>query len=201
MLGEEPVLHESVQLTDVYLGVYTEVGAFTSITESILDDYSYASDHCDIIYSDIGKFCSIASLVRINPGNHPMDKVTQHHCTYRLRQYGFGDEDSETFFDWRRSFRCRIGHDVWIGTKSTIMPGVEIASGAVIGAGAVVTKDVAPYEIVAGVPAKPIRKRFSDEIIEKLLGIEWWHWERSVLEERFEDLNHVASFVEKYAAP
>ncbi|MFN8562280.1 MAG: hypothetical protein U0703_11820 [Anaerolineae bacterium] len=74
----------------------------------------YAAGDVSIIYADVGKFCSIASHVRINPGNHPMERVTQHHMTYRRRQFGFG-EDDHAFFDWRRAHRCSIGHDVWLG--------------------------------------------------------------------------------------
>lgn len=197
-LGEEPYLHENVSIRDSQLGVYTEIGPFSSLTETTLGDYSYAASFCNVIYSDIGKFCSIASMVRINPGNHPMERVTQHHCTYRVFQYGFGDEDQTSFFDWRRSFKCEIGHDVWIGTKATVLPGVKIGTGAVIGAGAVVSKDIGPYEIAVGVPAKPIKKRFSENIIEGLLSIQWWDWDRATLEKRFKDLYDVDSFVEKY---
>ena len=109
----------------------------------------------------IGKFCSIASHVRINPGNHPMHRVMQHHLTYRRIEYGFDTTDDEAFFEWRRSQPCAIGHDVWIGHGAVIMPGVNIGTGAVIGSAAVMTKDVAPYEVAVGVPARAIKKRFS----------------------------------------
>jgi phosphonate metabolism protein (transferase hexapeptide repeat family) len=151
-----------------------------------------------VIYSEIGKFCSIASHVRINPGNHPMDRVTQHHMTYRRIEYGFAGDDDEAFFEWRRAHKCVIGNDVWIGHAAIVMLGVSIGTGAVIGAGAVVTKDVPAYAIAVGVPARPIRKRFSDEIIESLQRIAWWGWDRLTLEERFAELNDVNAFVEKY---
>jgi serine acetyltransferase len=80
------------------------------------------------------------------------------------------------------------------------MPGVDIGIGAVVGSGAVVTKNVAPYEIVAGVPARSIRKRFSDETIERLLHIAWWDWDRKTLEERFADFYDLNSFLDKYSA-
>jgi phosphonate metabolism protein (transferase hexapeptide repeat family) len=197
-LKEQPTIHPSSQVIDCKIGTWTEIGPNSLLIETTFDDYSYVDGDVSIIYSDIGKFCSIASHVRINPGNHPMERVTQHHCTYRRIQYGFDEADDEDFFQWRRSQRCVIGHDVWIGHGATVMPGVKIETGAVVGADAVVTKDVQPYEIVAGIPARPIRKRFSNNIIEKLLEIKWWNWDRESLEKSFSELMDVNRFVGKY---
>ena len=196
-LGETPFFHDNVFIHDSYIGAWTEIGPSTYIVESKFDDYSYTAGDVNIIYSEIGKFCSIASHVRLNPGNHPMWRVTQHHMTYRRKQFGFGDDD-HAFFDWRRQHKCVIGHDVWIGHGAIIMPGVQIGTGAVVGSSAVVTKDVEPYAVVAGVPAKHIRRRFSDEVIEKLLAIAWWDWPRDIIEARFADLEDIERFVEKY---
>lgn len=99
----------------------------------------------------------------------------------------------------QRNAHCSIGHDVWIGHGAIIMPGVTVGTGAVIGAGAVVTKDIAPYEIAVGVPGRPIRKRFDDATIEKLLSIAWWDWDRLTIEARFDELRDVGSFVDKYS--
>lgn len=196
-LGELPFLHAEVLVHDSHIGSWTEIGALTHISESTIGDYTYTAGDNSIIYTDIGKFCSIASHVRINPGNHPMGRVTQHHMTYRRKQYGFGEDDTE-FFNWRRAHRCVIGHDVWIGHGAIVMPGVKIGTGAVIGSGAVVTRDVEPYTIVVGVAAKPIRKRFSDEVIAQLMEIAWWNWDRETLVARFNDLLDMDSFVAKY---
>lgn len=196
-LGELPYIHPSCLIHDSHIGSWTEIGENTFMSESTFDDYSYIAGDGQIIYATIGKFCSIASHVRINPGNHPMERVTQHHMTYRRKLFGFGEDDAE-FFAWRRSHQCVIGHDVWIGHNATIMPGVSIGTGAVIGAGAVVTKPVDPYTIAVGVPAKPIRKRFSEDVIDKLLHIAWWEWDRRLLVERFDDLLDMPRFIEKY---
>ena len=196
-LGEAPDIDPTSVIRDSRIGAWAQIGPHSSITESTFGDYSYAAGDVSIIYADVGKFCSIASHVRINPGNHPMWRVTQHHMTYRRKQYGFGEDDEE-FFQWRRDHHCSIGHDVWIGHGVTVMAGVNIGTGAVVGSGAVVTKDVAPYEIVVGVPARPIRKRFSDDVIQKLLKIEWWNWDRKTLEERFDDLLDMETFLRKY---
>lgn len=197
-LSEQPTLHTGVVLIDCRVGAWTEIGPDTHIAESSFGDYSYCAGDNQIIYADVGKFCSIASHVRINPGNHPMQRVTQHHLTYRSAQYGLAPHDDKAFFDWRRSHRCAIGHDVWIGHGAIIMPGVSVGTGAVIGSGAVVTKDVAPYMIVGGVPAKPIRARFPEPIAAKLLKIAWWDWDRATLEDRFHELMDVERFVERY---
>lgn len=196
-LGEEPYIHDNVFIHDSHIGAWTELGRGTTISESTFGDYSYTAGDVSIVYADVGKFCSIASHTRINPGNHPTWRVTQHHMTYRRKQFGFGEDDQE-FFDWRRADRCVIGHDVWLGHGALIMAGVKIGTGAVVGAGAVVTKDIDPYTIAVGVPARPLRKRFSDEISEALLEIAWWDWDRATLEARFDDLMDVEAFIETY---
>ena len=125
-------------------------------------------------------------------------KDEQNHLTYRRKQYGFDTKEDEEFFQWRRDHHCTIGHDVWIGHGAVIMAGVSIGHGAVIGSGAVVTKDVGNYEVAVGVPAKVIKKRFTDEQIEKLLEIAYWDWDRETLEKRFDDLFEINAFLEKY---
>lgn len=197
-LGEEPLIAPSARIFKSQVGSWTDIGPNSLIVESIFDDYSYTAGDVDMIYTELGKFASIASHVRINPGNHPMERVTQHHMTYRRKQFGMGETDDEAFFDWRRAHKCVIGHDTWIGHGVTIMPGVQIGTGAVVGSGAVVTKNVQPYEIVVGVPAKPIRMRFPEAVAERLLAIAWWDWDRAKLEAAFEDLNNVNLFIEKY---
>ncbi|WP_307720002.1 DapH/DapD/GlmU-related protein [Paenibacillus koleovorans] len=197
-LSVEPTIHETASLHKSYVGEWTAIGAGSRLNEVEFGDYSYCVDQVQINYAEIGKFCSIASHVCINPGNHPMWRVTQHHSTYRRVSYGFAEADDAEFFDWRRSHKVMIGHDVWIGHGVTVMPGVTIGTGAVVGSGAVVTKDVAPYTIVAGVPAKRIRERFDPETARCLLDVAWWDWSREELEARFEQLNDVEAFLARY---
>lgn len=170
----------------------------TTLIESTFGDYSYTAGWASIIYSDVGKFANIAAMVRINPGNHPMDWVSMHHMQYRRRQYLFGDDDDPTFFDWRRSKKCILGHDVWIGHAAIVLPGVRIGNGAVVGAGSIVTKDVAPYTIVAGNPAKPIRRRFPESLAHRIEAIAWWDWDHETLRQRLPEFREPESFVAKY---
>jgi len=198
VLKKEPTIHPTCIIKDAHIGNYTELMMQTYIVESSFDDYSYCAGNVQIIYSTVGKFCSIANSVRINPGNHPQWRVTQHHMTYRRVAFGFDETDDIEFFNWRREHKCTIGHDVWIGHGAIIMPGVTIGHGAIIGSGAVVTKNIPPYAIAVGVPAKVIKYRFDEPTIQALLSIEWWNWDRTTLEKNFKALNDVKAFIEKF---
>src|SRR5215813_6299287 len=107
-LGERPCIHPTARIFDSHLGAWTDIGANSLIVESSFGDYSYTAGDTWMIYTEVGKFCSLASHVRINPGNHPMERVTQHHMTYRRKQFGFGDADDSEFFDWRRADNCVV---------------------------------------------------------------------------------------------
>ena len=199
MLTAEPTIHPTARIYQSRFGEWTEIGPNSLIVESTIGDYSYTDGDANIAYTEVGKFCSIAAHVRINPGNHPMERVSQHHFTYRRQMFGFDTVDDTAFFDWRKEHSCQIGHDVWIGHGATIMAGVKIGTGAVIGAGAVVTKNIAPYQIVGGVPAKLIRHRFPDDVAERLLAIAWWDWDRETLQARFQDFLDMPTFIQKYS--
>jgi phosphonate metabolism protein (transferase hexapeptide repeat family) len=165
-----------------------------------MGDYSYVVNDSSIIYTTIGKFCSIAAMTRINPGNHPMHRATQAHFTYRASAYFEGEADEAAFFDWRRAHPVTIGHDVWIGHGAIILPGRTIGTGAVVAGGAVVSKDVPPYTIVAGTPAKPIRERFPKDIAERLQALAWWDWDHEKLRLALPDFRglEIEAFLEKY---
>ena len=199
VLRKEPLVNENCKLVNTKLGQFTEVGIFNFFENVKLDDYSYTGQFCFVQNAEIGKFANIATMVRIGPTDHPMERPTLHHFTYRREMFGFDDKDDEEFFLKRTSRKTYIGHDTWIGHGAIIMPEVTIGNGAIVGSGAVVSKDVEPYTIVVGCPAKPIKKRFSEDIIFKLEKIKWWDWPYEKIKENFKDfLLDIDSFVEKH---
>lgn len=199
ILTEEPTIHKTASVRKSKLGSYTDIGAGVSLNETEVGDYTYFAGDASAIYAKIGKFCSIASHVRINPGNHPQWRVMQHHCTYRRVRYGFDIRDDEEFFQWRRDDSVTIGHDVWLGHGVIVQAGVRIGTGAVVGSGAVVTKDIPPYAVAVGVPAKVIKMRFKSDVTEKIISTGWWDWDRTTLENRFQDFLNLETFLEKYS--
>jgi phosphonate metabolism protein (transferase hexapeptide repeat family) len=201
-LSIQPTIDPTAKLQEVRLGAYCEVGARTILHEVTMRDYSYVVNDSEIAYTTIGKFCSIAAMTRINPGNHPMLRASQAHFTYRASAYFPGESDEAEFFDWRRQHYVHIGHDVWIGHGAIVLPGRNIGTGAVVAAGAVVTKDVPAYTIVAGNPARSIRRRFSDEIAGRLAKLAWWDWDHEGLREALPDFRKlgIEDFLAKYEA-
>jgi len=201
-LSIHPSVDPTAKLQDTRLGAYCEVGARTVLLDVEMGDYSYVVNDAQMTYTTIGKFCSIAAMTRINPGNHPMHRATQAHFTYRASAYFAGESDDNEFFEWRKSHRVRIGHDVWIGHGAVVLPGRSIGTGAVIAAGAIVTKDVPAYTIVAGNPARPIKRRFSEEVADRLAQLAWWDWNHDTLRAALPDFRKPAieDFLEKYEA-
>jgi phosphonate metabolism protein (transferase hexapeptide repeat family) len=201
-LSPTPLVHRTADVRDSTLGAYTEVGARTVLAEASLGDYSYIVNDGNVIYTEIGKFCSIAAMVRINPGNHPMERASQAHFTYRASAYFPGESDEADLFAWRRAHQVWIRHDVWIGHGAIVLPGREIGTGAVIAAGAVVTRDVAPYTIVGGNPARIIRSRFPAPIAERLQALAWWDWSHEALRAALPDFRTlpIEAFLEKHEA-
>ncbi|MEY8216257.1 MAG: CatB-related O-acetyltransferase [Colwellia sp.] len=130
---------------------------------SIIGSYSYVGRNCSITKSSIGRYCSIANNVSIGQGEHELDRISTNSIFY--------DDPYEIL----TSKVCNIGHDVWIGVDAIILRGVTIGIGAVIGANSVVTKNVPPFAIVVGSPAKIIRYRFQENNVKNILDSEWWN--------------------------
>jgi len=172
----ETVIDTTVNLRETTIGRCCEVLGDSALEYSELCDYSYLGPGCMIADAQIGRFCAIAAQVRIGAPNHPLDRPSQHRFTYCPEYYTPAAQRDHAFFQQRRADRVLIGNDVWIGHAVIVMPGVKVGDGAVLAAGAVVTRDVAPYTIVGGVPARQIRERFNREIAAQLARIAWWDW-------------------------
>ena len=187
----------------IYNGV--PIGRMTYGYKELLMDHPMAKR--------IGRYCSINATARIW-NNHSLDCVTtspildyRAFCSYKeyVRRRGFCERygkhlNNHPFDDspLRDNMPVEIGNDVWICANVVILPGVKIGDGAVLAAGAVVTKDVEPYAIVGGVPAKTIRMRFPDDVIEKMLRIAWWNWEPKKIEDNIELFYQPEKFVDSF---
>jgi phosphonate metabolism protein (transferase hexapeptide repeat family) len=190
--SSEPRIHQSAELKSCRLGRHVIIAERVILREVTVGDYSYFERHGEGIYASIGKFCSIAANVRINALDHPMERVTTHKITYRPNEYFKFHGVDQSFRERRRQKHVTIGNDVWIGPGAVIMPGVTIGDGAVVGANAVVTHDVAPYQIVAGVPARPVRQRFPADIAARLMALSWWDWPADKLAQAIPDMQSLS---------
>jgi phosphonate metabolism protein (transferase hexapeptide repeat family) len=188
----ETVIHETVRRREAQIGRRCEILAHSRIEYAALGDYSYLGENCDVADAVIGKFTAIANSVRIGAPNHPMGRASQHRFTYVPEYYEASASRDRDFFADRRGDRVVVGNDVWIGHAAILLPGVTVGDGAVIGAGAVVSRDVAPYTIVGGVPARAIRKRFDDDVAASLRRIAWWDWPDELIFERLADFRSEA---------
>ena len=155
------------------------------------------------IHGKVGRYCSIAGNVRTVLGAHPTSEFVSTHPMFfsMIRQNGKTYVTEQKFkeakyADEEKKYCIEIGNDVWIGESAAIMSGVTVGDGAIIAAGAVVTKDVPPYSIVGGVPAKIIRYRFDQNQIDALLKIKWWDWPQEKIERLADTFDNAESFIE-----
>jgi phosphonate metabolism protein (transferase hexapeptide repeat family) len=197
---DAPFFHDNVTATDCQFGSYVEIGEGSRLLHVDLGDYSYCDRYADMANATIGKFANIASFTRIGATDHPLTTASLHHFLYRSADYWDDVENDEVFFEHRKSRRAYVGHDTWIGHGAIIKPEVQIADGAVVASGAIVTKDVGPYEIVAGAPAVLLRLRQPREIAERIIDLAWWDWSHARLRETLMDFRAmpVADFLDKY---
>ena len=158
---------------DLEHGVWIDAGA--SVYGTRVGRWSYIGERSLAVYSDIGSFCSVAAHAVIGGGNHPTDRVGTSRLLYSSMRNPWGPVEGSV--GWREELpKTFVGNDVWIGYCAVILPGVTVGDGAVVAAGAVVTRDVEPYSIVAGVPARHLRMRFPAEDVAWLRAARWWEW-------------------------
>jgi acetyltransferase-like isoleucine patch superfamily enzyme len=181
---------------DVRYGAHVVLCHHAMIHGVTIGSHSYVGTHSHVQYATIGSFVSIGPEVRVGLGTHPVHIVSTYPSFYASH--------ASAAVPMARSVAIReheqvvIGSDVWIGARAMVVDGVKVGHGAVIAAGAVVTKDVSPYAIVGGVPARLIRFRFNPAVIEDLLAIAWWTWPEELIRQRAEDFADVQLFLEKH---
>jgi acetyltransferase-like isoleucine patch superfamily enzyme len=169
---------------------YTHLLSNSIINNTTIASYSYIGKDCKVQNAIIGSFCSIADGVLIGLGKHPQHLFSTSTILYRKSntlEVELIDEDL-VFEEYEN---ITIGNDVWIGTRAIILDGTKIGHGAIVAANSVVTKDIPPYAIVAGIPAKVIKYRFEQDKIEKLLKLEWWNWPLKEIKLRLNELYNI----------
>jgi len=168
------------------LGKHSDIQRYAMCYYTSIGDYTYTGRNFVSWHSKIGKFCSISWNVSIGGANHDYNRISQHAFLY-ARQFDLMPDGIEGYN--RFSDECVIGNDVWIGCNAVICRGVHIGDGAVIAAGAVVTKNVEPYTIVAGVSAKKIKERCPRSLAKRLQNAAWWNLDGQIIKDEFSLFN------------
>jgi acetyltransferase-like isoleucine patch superfamily enzyme len=176
VLGAHAHVARSAELAGTTLGEHARIAGGASVRHSTLGDCSAIGRDCKVTHADIGRYCAIAWDTTVNATAHPASSLTVSAFPYVPEMGAFVVARDQT---WARTV---LGNDVWIGANAVVMPGVRIGDGAIVGAGAVVTKDVPPYAVVAGVPARHVRWRFDEATVARLLALQWWRLDRVVIQ-------------------
>lgn len=205
-IGENVRIYKQAEVKNSVIGDSTSIGDYSTIIDCKIEGNSSINRRNYLFRSDIGKFsytgigtmilsafvgryCSLSWYVSIGGGNHQLDNVSTYPLwRYKMMDMGIKDQKDNIDFQNRlaKIGRTEIGNDVWFGSKVIVLRGVKIGNGAVIGAGAVVTKDISPYSIVTGVPARTKRKRFDENTIASLERIAWWNWPNELIKQNLE---------------
>jgi len=199
---DRPHLHDGSRVVNSSFGAWCEVGQGAIVVNSTFEDYAYCDRLADIANTTVGRFANIAAMTRIGPTDHPFALAAQHHFLYRSSYYWDDVADDPAFFAARAARRTTLGADCWIGHGAIIKPEVTVGIGAIVAAGAVVTRDVAPFMIVAGCPATPLRARFAPGICDRLLALAWWTWDHARLRAALTDFRSLTAeaFLERHQA-
>lgn len=195
-----PLIHPDCLIIGSAFQGYTEVGEGSRVIRSTFEAYAYCDRLADIANTTVGRFSNIAAMTRIGPTDHPFTHAAQHHFIYRSARYFPGAEDDAAFFAARAARRTVLGADCWIGHGAIIKPEVTLGAGAIVASGAVVTRDVAPFMIVAGCPAQVLRPRFAAGVIDRLMALAWWDWSHDRLQGALQDFRALPAeaFLERH---
>jgi phosphonate metabolism protein (transferase hexapeptide repeat family) len=196
----EPLIHPGCLIVNARFGGWCEVGEGSRVLNSTFHDYAYCDRQADIANTTVGRFANIAAMTRIGPTDHPWTHAAQHHFLYRSSYYWDDAEDDPAFFAARAARRTLLGADCWIGHGAIIKPEVTLGVGAIVASGAVVTRDVDPFMMVAGCPARPLRPRFDSRTVDRLLALAWWDWDHDRLRAALDDFRSLKAeaFLEKH---
>ena len=176
---------------------YNWIGNYNIILQCQIGDHTFIKGFSSLLNCKVGKYCSIASNVKISPGSHPTSTfVSTHPSTYSSPPFHAIKYTTKDLFKYNK--KVEIGNDVWIGANVLIVGGITIGDGAIIAANAVVTKNVGDYEIVGGVPAKFIKKRFTDNEIKSLKEIKWWDKDEAWMRKNIAEFSSISRFVDFY---
>lgn len=195
-----PYVHPGCVIVNSTFGGWCEVGEGSRVQNSTFGDYAYCDRLSDIANTTVGKFANIAAMTRIGPTDHPMANASLHHFLYRSAYYWDDIPDDAAFMAQRASRRTVIGPDTWLGHGAIVKPEVTVGAGAVVASGAVVTKDVEPYMIVAGIPAQPLRPRLAPGLAERMMALAWWDWDHDRLRAALPDFRALPAeaFLDRY---
>jgi acetyltransferase-like isoleucine patch superfamily enzyme len=189
-------INPTAVVIDVKFGEFVKISHQSYMQNLEIGDYTYFAGYNTVINATIGKFCSIGEGVIIGPGMHPVKTFVSTSPVFFSTYAQCGTTFSDGFY-FKEMGKVAIGNDVWIGVNAVVLDDVAIGHGAIVAAGAVVNKNVEPYAIVGGIPAKVLGYRFEKEEIETLLKDQWWNKDINWLKTNFKSFHNIKDYLEK----
>jgi acetyltransferase-like isoleucine patch superfamily enzyme len=189
-------VERGVRIVNVSFNNHNYIYSNAKLRDVEIGDFSYIGKRSQVAFAKIGRFCSVGEDVKIGLGLHPTDLVSTHPSFYSNNKKSFCFSNELMVDEYKNA---EIGNDVWIGTNAIVLGGVKVGDGAIIAAGAIVTKNVEPYSIVGGNPAKVIKYRFSEEVITKLIGLRIWERDLKWIEDNYTYFLNAELFIKTFS--